>query len=133
MPDWHNWSQGGLEPLQLFQQIFYVRLQLCHSSISRQVAAGSAPDQIVQRNAKQIGKLNEEIHRTSSFARFDTPIIALVNIQHLCEFLLCVAILDTELADTRAALFYVISHGMASNLEFRGYVVRDWGHGYFAM
>ena len=26
--------------------------------------------------------------------------------------------LDTELADTRAALFYVISHGAASNLEF---------------
>ena len=32
-----------------------------------------------------------------------------VDIQHSCEFFLCVTVLDTELADTCAALFYVLS------------------------
>ena len=50
---------------------------------------------------------------------------ASVNIQRSCKFFLCVAALDTELADTRSALFYVISHCVASNLEFKGYAIRD--------
>ena len=50
---------------------------------------------------------------------------ASVNIQYSCKFFLCVAALDTELADTRSALFYVISHCVASNLEFKGYAIRD--------
>lgn len=61
------------------------------------------------RSARSL-KLYKKLHRTSSFTRLNAPIIALVNIQCVCDLFLCKTVFDTELPDTFSAVFYVIIH-----------------------
>lgn len=74
----------------------------------------------IQRYIEKARELDKEIHGAASFASLNVAQKASVNIQRPCELFLCVTALYAELADALSALFYVISHCMASNLKFWG-------------
>jgi len=130
----HIQSNGSPNLRQPVDQLAYVRFQLCCIRRFGQGIAVPAQDQIIQRHVKQVGKLYEQIHGTSFFARFNAAIIALVYIQRICGLFLRKFILDAELTDTFSALFHVIiqlCNLQSVNLWVLQFEIRD--HGYLAM
>ena len=130
----HIQLNGCPKPRQLVDQLAYVRFHLCCIRRFGQGIAVPAQDQIIQRHVKQLGKLYEQIHRTSFFARFNAAIIALVDIQRICGLFLCKPLFDAELADAFSALFHVIiqlCNLQSVNLWVLQFEIRD--HGYLAM
>ena len=130
----HTRSDGFPKPCQSVNQLIDIRFQLCRIRRFGQGIAVSAQDQIIQRHVKQVGKLYEQIHGTSFFARFTAARIALVDIQRICGLFLCKPLFDAELADAFSALFHVIiqlCNLQSVNLWVLQFEIRD--HGYLAM
>ena len=128
----HITLQTIFKCLQVVDEFCYASFQQFSFVITRRGFL-LAQDKQIQGYIEEVRELDKQVHGTASFTSLNVTQKASVNIQCSRKFLLCIAALDAELADTCAALFYVINHCMASNLDFREYAVRDGGHGYLAM
>lgn len=69
-----------------------------------------AKNQEIQRDTKIDSNLGKKIHPTDIFASFNTTQDTPVHVQFFRKSLLRIAVLLTDLADTRSALFLVIEH-----------------------